>query len=237
LADGANLVQYVTPEPTFNSLNCSLDFDSLMRDLVAGSEDETWSFLQDPAAAAEFFATYDPASDPTSFVDSNTPIPSNEPPKDSTQNFTDLYANTGGFSGVRTAMPSEAPPEDPGQDFLDLYGSAGGFSDAGAAQSFAAFTSTWYFNDPLPVLPPPPPESPAPPPSVEKVSEPGPSAPRSRRTRQEVDEANIIHTTRTRAPSARKRGAEDDDDVSSRPLKRGRQTGYVVVILLYTYNI
>ncbi|KAJ7235364.1 hypothetical protein C8J57DRAFT_1572122 [Mycena rebaudengoi] len=229
LADGANLVQYVTPEPTFNSLNCSLDFDSLMHDLVAGNEDETWSFLQDPAAAAEFFATYDPASDPTSFVDSNTPIPSNEPPKDSTQNFTDLYANRGGFSGVKTAMPSEAPPEDPGQDFLDLYGSAGGFSDAGAAQSFAAFTSTWYFNDPLPVLPPPPPESPAPPPSVEKVSEPGPIAPRSRCTRQEVDEANIIHTTRTRAPSARKRGAEDDDDVSSRPLKRGRQTGDVRV--------
>ncbi|KAJ7239108.1 hypothetical protein C8J57DRAFT_1246148 [Mycena rebaudengoi] len=48
---------------------------------------------------------------------------------------------------------------------------------------------------------------------------------RSRRARQEVDEAKIIHTTRTRAPSARKRGAEDDDDVSSRPLKRGRQTG------------
>ncbi|KAJ6574171.1 hypothetical protein B0H19DRAFT_1253912 [Mycena capillaripes] len=180
-----NSIQSAAHAPAFNlSNNYDLDFDSLMRDL-------DWSFLQDPAVAKLF--AYDPASDPTLFVNFNTPV------------------------------PSSAPPEGPNDDFMDLYGSADGFYDAGATQSFGASTVNKSFNDPLPILPPPPPESPPAPCSpVEQVSEPGPSAPRSRRTRQEVDEANIIHTSRARAPSARKRHA--DDDVSSRPPKRSKGT-------------
>ncbi|KAJ6550556.1 hypothetical protein B0H10DRAFT_2242639 [Mycena sp. CBHHK59/15] len=95
-------------------------------------------------------------------------------------------------------MPSAASPEDPLQDLLDLYGGAGSFPGTQATHGFTVLTSTPYLDAPLPILPPPPPESPcAPSPVVQQVSEPGSSAPRSRRGRQEVDEANIIHTTHT----------------------------------------
>ncbi|KAJ6608811.1 hypothetical protein B0H10DRAFT_2226532 [Mycena sp. CBHHK59/15] len=121
------------------------------------------------------------------------------------------------------ALPATATPAALPADLLDLYGGAGSFPGTQATHGFTVLTSTPYLDAPLPILPPPPPESPcAPSPVVQQVSEPGSSAPRSRRGRQEVDEANIIHTTRTRVPSARKRGADDDDeaDVTARPPKK-----------------
>ncbi|KAJ6590923.1 hypothetical protein B0H10DRAFT_1960903 [Mycena sp. CBHHK59/15] len=179
--DEASSHRYSSPEPTMNTWNGNLDFDSLIYDLPAINTDGNWYFLQDPSLGS-FLSTYNPASDPTLFMHSNTSTTSHAYPEDPTQNFTDIY-------GLRV------------------------------------LTSTPYLDAPLPILPPPPPESPcAPSPVVQQVSEPGSSAPRSRRGRQEVDEANIIHTTRTRVPSARKRGADDDDeaDVTARPPKKSK---------------
>ncbi|KAJ7440415.1 hypothetical protein B0H11DRAFT_2353437 [Mycena galericulata] len=139
---------------------------------------------------------------------------------------TDLFAydptfDSRVFADPNMLMPSSAPPgpADPLQDFLNSYGDYGGFFDAGAAVDSGLFTVRSYDEPPL-LLPPAPPDSPpALSPSVEHTSEP--SAPRSRRARKEVDEANIIHTTRSRAPSARKRVA-DGEDISSRPLKKSK---------------
>ncbi|KAJ7030237.1 hypothetical protein C8F04DRAFT_1187035 [Mycena alexandri] len=57
---------------------------------------------------------------------------------------------------------------------------------------------------------------------VEEVPAPGPSAPRARRgpRNEGIDTANVISSTRTRAPSSRKRGL--DDDISDQPKKRGK---------------
>ncbi|KAJ6542456.1 hypothetical protein DFH09DRAFT_1282546 [Mycena vulgaris] len=116
-------------------------------------------------------------------------------------------------------MPFSAPPEDPVQDFMNLYGLSAMFSDAGAPADLGTFTSTGLSDDPLPLLPPPPPESPpAPSPAVDQVSEAGPSAPRPRCSRQEVDEANILHSRRARAPT--KQFA--DGDLSTRPQKKAK---------------
>ncbi|KAJ6536654.1 hypothetical protein B0H10DRAFT_1971906 [Mycena sp. CBHHK59/15] len=218
--DEASSHRYSSPEPTMNTWNGNLDFDSLIYDLPAINTDGNWYFLQDPSLGS-FLSTYNPASDPTLFMHSNTSTTSHAYPEDPTQNFTDIY----GLRGAETAMPSAASPEDPLQDLLDLYGGAGSFPGTQATHGFTVLTSTPYLDAPLPILPPPPPESPcAPSPVVQQVSEPGSSAPRSRRGRQEVDEANIIHTTRTRVPSARKRGADDDDeaDVTARPPQKSK---------------
>ncbi|KAJ7723928.1 hypothetical protein B0H16DRAFT_331186 [Mycena metata] len=72
-------------------------------------------------------------------------------------------------------------------------------------------------------LPPPPPESP---PAmqlpVEEFSEPGLSAPRSRRgpRNEGIDMANVISSTRTRAPSSRKRGP--DEDIAGQSKKKSK---------------
>ncbi|KAJ6523706.1 hypothetical protein B0H10DRAFT_2249742 [Mycena sp. CBHHK59/15] len=227
--DEASSHRYSSPEPTMNTWNGNLDFDSLIYDLPAINTDGNWYFLQDPSLGS-FLSTYNPASDPTLFMHSNTSTTSHAYPEDPTQNFTDIY----GLRGAETAMPSAASPEDPLQDLLDLYGGAGSFPGTQATHGFTVLTSTPYLDAPLPILPPPPPESPcAPSPVVQQVSEPGSSAPRSRRGRQEVDEANIIHTTRTRVPSARKRGADDDDeaDVTARPPKKAKANTYVFLLI------
>ncbi|KAJ7438913.1 hypothetical protein B0H11DRAFT_2356610 [Mycena galericulata] len=139
---------------------------------------------------------------------------------------TDLFAydptfDSRVFADPNMLMPSSAPPgpADPLQDFLNSYGDYGGFFDAGAPVDSGLFTVRSYDELPLQLPPAPPDSPPALSPSVEHTSEP--SAPRSRRARKEVDEANIIHTTRSRAPSARKRVA-DGKDISSRPLKKSK---------------
>ncbi|KAF8172216.1 hypothetical protein K438DRAFT_1981666 [Mycena galopus ATCC 62051] len=76
--------------------------------------------------------------------------------------------------------------------------------------------------DPLPLLPPlPPPDSP-PAMALTAASE----APKSRRHRQEVNEADILpeNSKRTRAPSTRKRSAEEDVIPDQLPKKGKRNT-------------
>ncbi|KAF8136057.1 hypothetical protein K438DRAFT_2121651 [Mycena galopus ATCC 62051] len=73
----------------------------------------------------------------------------------------------------------------------------------------------------LPMVPRPAPESlPALSPAPEQTSEPGLSAPKVRRSRREVDEANILRSTRPRIPT--ERFAEDDD--STPAPKKGRES-------------
>ncbi|KAJ7748191.1 hypothetical protein DFH07DRAFT_962268 [Mycena maculata] len=124
---------------------------------------------------------------------------------------------------LNTLMPSSfsMPTTDPLDAFMAMCEFSGILSDTTASN----FASAAPFNDELPSLPPPPPESPpdlvAPPSlAVECPSEP---VQRSRRVRQEVDETNIIHSTRTRAPTTRKRIA--DEELSDRPQKKGKTIG------------
>ncbi|KAJ7824272.1 hypothetical protein B0H14DRAFT_2597399 [Mycena olivaceomarginata] len=107
-----------------------------------------------------------------------------------------------------------APGADPLNEFMSSYGLSRHFD---VTSDFSAFGRV----DPLPLLPPPPPESPSASPAVEQLSEPGPSAPKSCRSRKEVDQTNILHLTRSRVPAARKRSV--DEDVSSWLQKRGRR--------------
>ncbi|KAJ6590825.1 hypothetical protein B0H10DRAFT_2233471 [Mycena sp. CBHHK59/15] len=122
------------------------------------------------------------------FTDSSSP--SADP---STFDLTFDPALFGLSADFNAAIPSGVLPEDPLQDFLNSYGISGICTDLGATANFGTFTSAGPFIDPLPLLPLPPPESPpAPSPAVEHSPEPGPSALRSCRSRQEVDEANIV---------------------------------------------
>ncbi|KAJ7879348.1 hypothetical protein B0H13DRAFT_2543696 [Mycena leptocephala] len=169
------------------------DFNSMMHRLVGPDVDADTSSSSHGHASAELFS-FNPTFDPTSF----------------------------GFSAnLDTLMPFSTPPDDPLQDFMNSYGFSGGFFDTGAfTTDFGPFTSTGLSDGPLPLLPPPPPNSPPPPSlAVDQRSEAGPSAPRLRRPRQEVDQANIVHSTRTRAPT--KRFA--DGDLSPGRQKRPRE--------------
>ncbi|KAJ7166137.1 hypothetical protein C8R46DRAFT_997239 [Mycena filopes] len=116
-------------------------------------------------------------------------------------------------SAFNTLLPSARDPLD---DFMQFCESSGVlFTDPEPSAS-----GSGNF-DALPLLPPPPPESPpaAMQLAVEPTLEVGPSAPKSRRgPRQEVDTANVLNSTRTRAPSARKRDA--DADISTRASKK-----------------
>ncbi|KAJ7793115.1 hypothetical protein B0H13DRAFT_2393775 [Mycena leptocephala] len=95
-----------------------------------------------------------------------------------------------------------------------------------ASPDFFPCTSADY----LPLLPAPPPDSPpAPPPVLDNASGPGTSAPKPRRTRNEVN-ANIITTSRSRAPSGaleRKRMAEDNAEEAKRS-KKARKVQFII---------
>ncbi|KAJ7860643.1 hypothetical protein B0H13DRAFT_1900882 [Mycena leptocephala] len=135
--------------------------------------------------------------------------------------FTDSILDSANIGVLSTdfdvAVPSGALSEEHFQGFLYSYGSGG----LHATANFENVPSVGPFINPFPMLPPPPPESsPAPSPDVDHSSDPCPSAPKSRRSRKEADEANIVTSTRSRAPTERKRVA--DGDISSRPPKKGR---------------
>ncbi|KAJ6569751.1 hypothetical protein DFH09DRAFT_1080478 [Mycena vulgaris] len=150
---------------------------------------------------------------------SGTSIPVHETQLDIISSATIAPATTQSlFVDFNALIPSTASPADPLQDFMDLYGS-GAFFDAGAPADFGSFTAG-SSDEPLPLLPPPPPESPpalAPP--VEQALEPDPNSPKSHRPQNEVDEVNILYTTRPRAVTACKRYG-DGDDVFNRPKKK-----------------
>ncbi|KAJ6610136.1 hypothetical protein B0H10DRAFT_2193539 [Mycena sp. CBHHK59/15] len=166
------------------------DFDSLLASL----ENPNLSFFAPETTSSSQLSTFDPTIDPA------------------------VFGLPGG--SLNTPMPSSfsMPTTDPLDEFMAMCGFSGISPDTTASN----FASGAPFNDELPSLLPPPPESPpdlvAPPSlSVEHPSEP---VQRSRRIRQEVDEANIIHSTRTWAPTTRKRIA--DEEVSDRPQKKGK---------------
>ncbi|KAJ7190595.1 hypothetical protein B0H12DRAFT_1306538 [Mycena haematopus] len=124
------------------------------------------------------------------------------------------FATDGG-----AVIPSNfAPAVDPLDDLFASYGFMGSSTDFGAAVDHD-FTSAGSSN--LPMLPPPPPSPPSMFPGVGQLSEPGPSAPRSRR-RQEVDIGNILHTACPRAPSKRFAEYEASEDVSGPPQKKSK---------------
>jgi hypothetical protein len=114
----------------------------------------------------------------------------------------------------------DTPAVDPLHNFLASDGFMGSSTDFGAIID-PSFASAGPSDSPM--LPLPPPESPpAASPAVGQSLEPkpGPSSPRLRRSREEVDLRNILHTTRVQAP--RKRFAEYED-VSGRPHKKKQE--------------
>ncbi|KAF7372724.1 hypothetical protein MSAN_00477700 [Mycena sanguinolenta] len=102
------------------------------------------------------------------------------------------------------------PMADPLDDFMNSFGCWDIPGDFGALPDVFPLLATSPPLETLPMLPPPPPDTPPrSPPITEQSNSVAPCAPRSRR-RAEVDPANIITSTRTRAPSKRKRSAEGD---------------------------
>ncbi|KAJ6573305.1 hypothetical protein B0H10DRAFT_1964125 [Mycena sp. CBHHK59/15] len=113
------------------------------------------------------------------------------------------------YGSFGASIPA-AVVNDPLQAFLDSFqDGAADLSLGGSGLNSATLSA-------IPSLPPPP-TTPSPSPPTERVEQ-CPIAPRSRRQRQEVDEANIVTTTRARAPSSRKRDAEEE--LASRPAKK-----------------
>ncbi|KAJ7794014.1 hypothetical protein B0H14DRAFT_3558479 [Mycena olivaceomarginata] len=127
------------------------------------------------------------------------------------------FLDCGGSAGFGTSVPDSGSMFDnPADDFMDLYGLPTFLSDPIGTSDFSPFAP----SDPLPLLPPPPPHSP--PGASPAVEEPASSAPKSRRgPRREVDEANIMTSTRSRVPSTRKRVA-DEAPISNRLPKKGK---------------
>ncbi|KAJ7476393.1 hypothetical protein B0H11DRAFT_1810084 [Mycena galericulata] len=165
----------------------------------------------------------DPNFDLTTMMDtSNFEVPSVSPFSD--VDFSTFDSNTffGLSSDFNAPGPSAVPANDPLHDLMNFSDPSFLTSDFGNLCNFAdflPFTSAGSSVDELPFLPPPPPES-APFPVIENLLEP--ALPKSRRPRQEVDEANIITSTRCRAPSERKRVAEE---ALSNPPKKRRNAG------------
>ncbi|KAJ7216108.1 hypothetical protein B0H12DRAFT_1078964 [Mycena haematopus] len=92
---------------------------------------------------------------------------------------------------------------DPLDDFLNSFNTSGVLPDPFSTDFSAPPSET------LPMLPPPPPETPAVSPPIEQPASTASIPPRSRR-RAEVDESNILTSTRSRVPSERKRIAQED---------------------------
>ncbi|KAJ6597405.1 hypothetical protein B0H10DRAFT_1959763 [Mycena sp. CBHHK59/15] len=101
---------------------------------------------------------------------------------------------------------------------MALFGPYGIPGDVGMASDIFSASTESHLENQLPLLPPPPPASPVPSPAIDNA---GPSAPKSRRSRHEVDEANILTSAHSRAPTERKRIAEEE--VSSQAQKRNRR--------------
>ncbi|KAJ6591397.1 hypothetical protein B0H10DRAFT_1960790 [Mycena sp. CBHHK59/15] len=157
--------------------------------------------------------------DPNIFGLTNYNAPITSEPGFSGDHFTPPDPTLFGLSADFNAqIPSGAPVEDPLQDFMALFGPYGIPGDVGMASDIFSASTESHLENQLPLLPPPPPASPVASPAIDNA---GPSAPKSRRSRHEVDEANILTSARSRAPTERKRIAEEE--VSSRAQKRNRR--------------
>ncbi|KAJ6615764.1 hypothetical protein B0H10DRAFT_1949647 [Mycena sp. CBHHK59/15] len=172
-------------------------------------------------------------SDPTLSglsTDFNTLIPVEDPLQDfnAPRSFTSQDLPGGHFTtsdptlfrlptDLNALLPSDAPVEDPLQDFMNLFEPSGLAGDFGMTPDiFSVASAEAHAENQILSLPPLPPASPRAPSPV--IDHSGPSAPKSRCSRLEVDEANILTSTRSRAPTERKRIAEED--VSNRPQKK-----------------
>ncbi|KAJ7660243.1 hypothetical protein DFH06DRAFT_1472314 [Mycena polygramma] len=158
-----------------------------------GAVDTDLSFFAQDTSMGQF-SSYDPTLDPTVF----------------------------GFAGgdFNTLIPTSSglPSAGPFDESATMYGYSGALPDITASYFAASFVPAESSENQLPSLPPPPPDSPPVPstpaePRTETVQKP-------RRVRKEVDEANIITSTRSRAPTARKRLAEGE--VSEQPRKKAK---------------
>ncbi|KAJ7653606.1 hypothetical protein DFH06DRAFT_1417176 [Mycena polygramma] len=168
------------------------DFDSFLASL-GGAETDLAFFAQDTSMGQ--LSSYDPALDPTIF----------------------------GFAGddFNALIPTNAglPFAAPFDESAMIYGYSGAFPDTttpSLAASTGSFARAVPFESQLPSLPPPPSDSP---PAAEPRTG---TIQKSRRVRKEVDEANIITSTRSRAPTARKRLADGED--SEQPRKKAKST-------------
>ncbi|KAJ7705075.1 hypothetical protein B0H16DRAFT_1482465 [Mycena metata] len=164
------------------------------------------------------------ASDPELFgftpSDFNTLLPAADPviPTHASSSTSASDATLFGFtaSDVDTLLPVKP-------NLLDEFAPLCQSSGIVFTEPDTDFSAATGVSHPLQLLPPAPPESP---PAMQlpvaEVSKPGPSAPRSRRgpRNEGIDTANVIHSTRTRAPSSRKRGP--DAEISEQPNKRGK---------------
>ncbi|KAJ7811480.1 hypothetical protein B0H14DRAFT_2606521 [Mycena olivaceomarginata] len=198
-----NSSAHTMPDSAFDFWN-GIDFSSLLTSLEGGST--STSFIEHHVPSSEFLP-YNPSFN-AEFM-----------------RFTDEF---------NALIPSNfgAHAADPVDDLMSFYGiSMSDFSGATDSAADSGFTSV-ATDETWPLLPPPPPESPpVASPAVERSSNPGTGAPRSRRSRQEVDEANIMHSTHSRAPTAWKRFA--DEDVSNRPQKNGERASKVFFSVLF----
>ncbi|KAJ7743687.1 hypothetical protein DFH07DRAFT_964017 [Mycena maculata] len=179
-------------DSTFGStFGFDVDFDSFLASL--GSADTSLSFFAQDTYMAQS-SSYDPTLDPT------------------------IFGFPGGDFNALMPASSGIPVADPFGEFMTMYGSSGVFPDTTASDfdGTVNLVSGAPCGNQLPSLPPPPPESPpAPSPPAEHRPESKP-----RRVRKEVDEANIITSTRSRAPTVRKRLA--DGEISERPQKKAK---------------
>ncbi|KAJ6563519.1 hypothetical protein B0H10DRAFT_2239403 [Mycena sp. CBHHK59/15] len=146
--------------------------------------------------------------DPNIFGLTNYNAPITSEPGFSGDHFTPPDPTLFGLSADFNAqIPSGAPVEDPLQDFMAGFGPYGIPGDVGMASDIFSASTESHLENQLPLLPPPPPASPVASPAIDNA---GPSAPKSQRSRHEVDEANILTSARSRAPTERKRIAEEE---------------------------
>ncbi|KAJ7689326.1 hypothetical protein B0H17DRAFT_640822 [Mycena rosella] len=122
----------------------------------------------------------------------------------------DIDAFFGLDPNFNTLIPSGPPAEYLQQDYMHSFAPSVP-ADLEYLDNLPSPSMALALNPvPFLLLPPPPPESPpASSPPMENLLEPGPSAPKPRRSRKEVDPANIITSSRSRAPTARKRMAAE----------------------------
>ncbi|KAJ6580328.1 hypothetical protein B0H10DRAFT_2443268 [Mycena sp. CBHHK59/15] len=145
--------------------------------------------------------------------------------------FTPIELDTflGLNSGVDALIPTATPPQNFNTfDLMDSFSMSSLPSDF--SSEFFSLSSSMASGpsfDPWPLLPLPQPsrsESPSEPSSAVQSSLagtlPAPDAPKIRRPRKEVDEANIVTSSRLRAPTARKRDSDAQENGSDHPTKR-----------------
>lgn len=139
-------------------------------------------------------------------------------------NFFDPNMFFDSSSNSNALMPSGVPAEDSLQEFMRSFDPTFDLASFVASPDLFPSTSADYLR----LLPAPLPDSPpVPPPLLDNASGPRTSAPKPQRTRNEVNEANIITTSRSRAPSGRKRMAEDNAEEAKRS-KKARKVQFII---------